>query len=285
MSFTAILGAGAIGGALAQRLAARGRVREVRLIDAEESVARGMALDILQSSPIDGFSTRISGAGSIDAAAGADVIVIADQAQGRGEHAGEPALAMVRRLLAMEGRAPLVFAGGSQRELMTRTVTELRADLARVIGSAPVALEAAVRALVALELNGTGVDVQVLVAGVPPRRAVVAWESATACGQPLSSQVPPHRLAAIAARVPGLWPPGPLALASAASRIVEGIVNGSRRRYSCFAAIDVGELPGRGTIVALPVEIGRSGIARVLQPALSRQERTQLENGWGDGIS
>lgn len=280
MSFTAILGAGAIGGALAQRLAARGRVREVRLIDAAGSVARGKALDILQSSPIDGFSTRISGAEALESAVGADAIVVADSAKGDAEHTGEPALAMVRRLLAMETRAPLVFAGGNQRELMARTVSELHATARRVIGSAPAALESAVRALVALDLNGTGVEVQLLVAGVPPRGAVIAWESATACGQPLSALVPPHRLAAISARLPGLWPPGPFALASAASRIVEGIVNGSRRRHSCFAAIDVAELPGKATIVAMPVEIGREGIVRVLQPALSRQERTQLENAW-----
>jgi malate dehydrogenase len=283
MSFTAIVGAGAIGGALAQRLAARGRVREVRLIDAEGSIARGKALDILQSSPIDGFSTRISGAETIESAVGADAIVIADSAKADAEHTGEPALAMVRRLLAMETRAPLVFAGGNQRELMARAVSELQATTRRVIGSAPAALESAVRALVALDLNGTGVDVHVLVAGVPPRGAVIAWESATAFGQPLSALVPPHRLAAISACLPGLWPPGPLALASAASRVVEGIVNGSRRRHSCFAAIDVDELPGKATVVAMPVEIGREGIVRVLQPALSRQERTQLENGWTGG--
>ena len=62
MSFIAIVGAGAIGGALAQRLAARGRVREVRLIDDQGSVAQGKALDIQQSGAVDGFTTTLTAA-------------------------------------------------------------------------------------------------------------------------------------------------------------------------------------------------------------------------------
>jgi malate dehydrogenase len=86
MSFIAIIGAGPIGGSLAHKLAQRSRVGEVRLIDSAGSIARGKALDILQSSPIESISTRVTGAEEINAAAGADAIVIADRASGEGEH-------------------------------------------------------------------------------------------------------------------------------------------------------------------------------------------------------
>ena len=276
MSFIAILGAGAVGGALAHRLASRERVGEVRLIDGEGTIAQGKALDIQQSSPVEGFGTRISSGTALEAAAGADVVVFADAARGNAEHSGEAGLALLRRLASIETRAPFVFAGGSQRELMGRGVGELHLDRPRLVGSAPGALESAVRALVALEINGSPADVQVLVVGVPPRRAVIAWESATASGQPLSAQIPAHRLAAISALVPGLWPPGPQALASAAARVAEALAIGSRRRYSCFAAID--EPSGRGLIAALPVAIQAGGIDRVIRPRLSRQEWTRFEN-------
>jgi malate dehydrogenase len=279
MSFTAILGAGAIGGALAHRLASRGRVREVRLIDVEGTVARGKALDILQSAPIEGFSTRITSADSIDAASGADVVVIADAASDGAEHAGEGGLALMRRIAAVEMSAPFVFAGAGQRDLMARVVSELRVRPQRVLGSAPAALTSAIRAIAALELNGTGADVHLVVVGVPPRAGVIAWESATAGGQPLSSLVAAHRLAAISAQLPALWPPGPLALASAASRVAEAVVNGSRRRHVCFISKDAP--PATHVVVALPAEIGRAGVERVLLPALSRQEQTQLENAMG----
>jgi malate/lactate dehydrogenase len=81
-----------------------------------------------------------------------------------------------------------------------------------------------------------------------------------------------HQIAALSARVPTLWPPGPYALASAAARIAEAVCLGSRRQYSCF--VDV----GRGRIAAMPVELRRGGINRIIEPFLTAQERTALDN-------
>lgn len=272
MSVIAIIGAGAIGGALAHKLAGRDRVREVRLIDTEARIAEGKALDICQSSPVEGFSTRVTADGHLAAAAGAAAIVICDAASGKGEHAGEPALALLRQLGRMGITAPLVFAGCEQRELMRHAVTELHLPEAGLVGSAPFALESALRALAGLALDGSGTDVSLRVLGVPPKAAVVAWEEATAFGQPLGSVLPPHEIAALSARIPGLWPPGPYALGAAATRVAEAIALGSRRRYSCFVSL------GRGRVAAMPVELWQDGVRRVIEPVLTRQERTALDN-------
>lgn len=272
MARISIVGAGPIGGALAHKLASRGRVREVRLIDAEGTIAQGKALDILQSSPIERFSTRVTAADSIHAAAGADVIVIADPASGQGEHTGEPALALLKQLASTDLSAPFLFAGAAQRELMMRAATELHLPPARAIGSAPVALESALRALAGVLLDGSGVEVGLRVVGVPPDGAVVAWEEATAHGQPLSAELPAHVIASLSARIPGLWPPGPYALGSAAARVAEAIALGSRRRYSCFVVVR------GGVVTAMPVELASTGIKRIVEPSLTRQERTLLEN-------
>jgi malate dehydrogenase len=275
MSFIAILGAGALGGTLAHRLAARGRVTEVRLIDEHPTFAQGKALDIQQSGAVEGFGTRLTSASAIVAAAGAEAIVVADSSQGDVEHGGEDGLALVRRIAAIEGRAPLVFAGASQRLLILRAANELRMARARLIGSAPAALESAVRALAGLEADGTGVEVQLRIVGVPPDAAVVAWEEASAAGQPLSASLAPHQIAALAARLPRLWPPGPLVLASAAARAAEAVANGSRRRFSCFVAVGEGMA---ANVLAMPVELGRGGVVQVLRPALTRLEQTRLDN-------
>lgn len=272
MSFIAIIGAGPIGGSLAHKLAQRSRVGDVRLIDSAGSVARGKALDILQSSPIERFSTRVTGAEAIDAAAGAGAIVLADHGSGEGEHAGEAALALVRQLAAVEMKAPIVFAGASQRDLMMKATGELRLPPARAIGSAPFALESALRALAGVMIDGSGVEVVLRVVGVPPRSAVVTWEEATAHGQPLSTALAAHHIAALSDRIRSLWPPGPYALGSAAARVIEAIANGSRRRYSCFVAVRP------GTVAAMPVELGAAGVTRIVEPALTRQERTMMEN-------
>lgn len=277
MSFVAIIGAGPIGGALAHTLAARGRVDEVRLIDPEGRIAEGKALDILQSSPIEQWNTRVSAATDIAAAAGAGVITLADMVK-TGEISGDLGLSLVRQITRIDTKAPLLFAGGLQRDLMALTVGELHVPPRRVAGSAPLALESSVRALAAALTDASPVDLSIGIAGVPPRDAVIGWDAATAFNQPIAAVLAPHHLAALSARLPALWPPAPYALGSAGARIAEALAAGSRRRYTAFAAIDVGGA-GRSLVAAVPVEFVQGGIGRTLEPALSRHERTAFENG------
>jgi malate dehydrogenase len=276
MGFIAIVGCGALGGAVTHTLAGRSRAAEVRLIDPAGSMAQGKALDILQSSPIEQFTTRVTAADGWAAVAGAEVIVIADDGASSQEHADEPGLAMLRQLVPFAGKAPIVFAGAGQRELMARASVELKVPRRRLLGSAPLALESALRALAGVLLDTSGVEVSLRVLGVPPLAAVVAWEEATASGLPLSSQLRAHQIAALNSKIRSLWPPGPYALASAASRVAEAMLGRSRRRFSCFVALERGPL--RDVVVAMPVELGPEGVRMVLEPSLTRQEQTLLEN-------
>ena len=271
MAIVAIIGAGPLGGTLAHTLAARSRVDEVRLVDPEGRVAEGKALDIQQSAPVEQWTTRISASTSVAAAAGAGVIVFADFVK-TGELTGDAGLAIVRQLARMDTTAPLLFAGGLQRDLMAFTLGELHVAPRRLLGSAPLALEASVRAVAAALIDGSPADLAIGVSGVPPRDVAIGWDAATAFNQPIGTVLAPHHLASIAARVPALWPPARYTLGSAAARVAEALANGSRRRYTCFAAVD-------RRIVAVPVEIEKGGIKRTLDPALSRHERTIFENG------
>jgi malate dehydrogenase len=277
MPLIAVIGAGPLGGALAHTLARRSRVTEVRLIDPGGRIADGKALDILQSSPIDQFSARVTAAASIPAAAGADAIVLADLTSS-GEIGGETGLALLRQVAKLDTAAPLVFAGGAQRELMIRGLDELHLAPRRLAGSAPLALESSVRAFTAALLDASPADLSIGVAGVPPRDAVIGWDAATAFGQPIAASLAAHHMAAISSRLPALWPPSSYALASAAARVAEALADGSRRRYTCFAGIDVTGA-GRNLVAAVPVEFVRGGIRKAVEPALSRHERTAFENG------
>src|SRR5258708_18745329 len=277
VSTVAIIGAGPLGGALARSLAGRGGVGEVRLIDPEGRVAEGKALDILQSWPVEPFDARVTGATTYAAAAGADAIVLADLVSG-GEIAGEAGLVLLGQLARLDGTAPFLFAGGLQRELMTRAMAELHLAPRRLLGSAPLALESAVRAVAAALMDASPADLSIGVAGVPPRDAAIGWDAATAFHRPIAQMLAPHHLSALTSRLPALWPPQPYTLASAATRVAEALAEGSRRRYTCFAAID-GTGAGRNIIAAVPVEIVKGGVRKALEPALSRYERTAFENG------
>ena len=279
----AIAGAGHIAGALAHRAASREHFREVRLIDGSGTQASGKALDIRQAGPIEGYDTRVTGHTSLDAAAGASVVAIADRVDGT-EWSGDAGLAMLGKLLPMVGDAPLMFVGANQTWLMEAAQRELKVPASRMAGSAPIALEAALRALTALALDTTAVDIDLRIYGRVPDRMVIGWSSALAAGSPLEHVLAAHQRFAIAGRAKGLWPPGPTALGSAAARVAEALGSGSRRTLTCVVVgegfADSGDsyrLP-RGVAMAMPVSIGRGRVIKVNRPALSVREQVEFDN-------
>jgi len=283
MSTVAILGAGPIGASVAQTLARRARVRDVRLIDAAASIAAGKALDIRQSGPVDGYDTRVSGDGDVLAATGADVIVIADAtnisspAAAEGEWEGDRGLALVRQLIAAGSTAPFVFAGPKQTWLMEAVARELRVPADRIVGTAAAAVTGAVRALVALEVDGSGADVSLVVAGRPPA-FVIVWSSATIGGSLVTDRVPAHRLMAISHQLKSLWPTGPYAIAAATAPIVEGLLAGTRAHLPGVAIVGQ-EWGVRSRAALLPLTLGHGRVLARHTPSFSGQERVEFMNG------
>jgi malate dehydrogenase len=283
MSFIAIIGAGDLGGAVAQALAALECAGEIRLIDPDASVAAGKALDIMQATAVEGRRARLTSSGDTRAAAGAAAIVLADAAGAPPkEWQGEEGLALLRRTweLAAAERSVLVCAGATQPALMTRAIAEAGVARRRLVGSASIAFEAAVRALVAAAADASGAEVQVMVLGLPPGGAVPCWSQATIGGASLTSRLTTAQLARLAERVPRLWPPGPYALGSAAARVAKDILRGSRRELTCLIGLD-GEMGARRRVLALPVRLGPMGIERIVEPQLSGIERVKFENSLG----
>lgn len=276
MCDVAIIGAGELGGALARVLARRDVVTTIRLIDDSRTVAAGQALDIMQASAIEGFATRVSGSTDLATAAGATLVLVADRAGGR-EWQGEEGLTLLRRVLQLGSHGPVLCAGASQRDLIERGVRELSFARGRLFGSAPEALASAVRAMVALETNGSPGDVALAILGVPPSHIVVPWEDATIGGLAATRVLDEPARRRISSRIASLWPPGPYALAWAAAKAVESLADRSRRSVMAFVAPD--DTTGRRhRAAALPVRLGPSGVVQVVTPALTVHDRVALEN-------
>jgi malate dehydrogenase len=276
MNEVAIVGAGDLGGALAHLLARQNIARTIRLIDDAGRIAAGKALDISQAAPIEGFATELSGFTEPDAAAGAAIVVLADRA-GKGEWQGDEALLVLQRLSQMASGAVFLCAGASQRDVVDRGVGELHIPRGRLIGSAPEALAAAARALIALDTDGSPQDVALTVLGVPPDRLVIPWEDAAVGGFSAVRMIDGPRRRRIAARLPALWPPGPYALAAAAAKAIGAITGRSRQLSSCFVAADV-SAGRRARTAALPVRLGETGVVEVVVPELNGHDRVALDN-------
>lgn len=273
----AVLGAGPLAAAIAHKLAERDRFHEVRMIDAQGDVAAGKALDIQQSAPIAGFRTRVRADRDALAAAGASVIIIADRVE-EGEWDVTKGVPLIEQLVRGGAAAPFVFAGPGQLPLMESLVRAgtLKAD--RAVATAASAMVGAVAALVSLEWNGSASEVNVTVAGRPPR-FVVGWSSANAGGSPIESRVPAHRLLALSDSLARLWPSAPQAIAAATAPVIEALAFGSRKLHQAAVVLD-GEFGARGAACMMPLELGNGRVKRRVMPTLSPVELSAVQKSF-----
>lgn len=277
MSIVAIVGAGALGGAIAHNLAVRDRVREIRLIDTNVRVAAGKALDIQQAGAVEPFGTTIVAHRDLHAVMGVNVIVLAGPVdEPTVEWNREAGLSLLAQLSTLNHRAIALCAGSGHRLLIERGVADGSWPRHRLLGSAPLAFQSALRAVVAIDLGCSALDVSLTVLGALPEEMVVPWSEATVRGVRLSDLLSPQRLARLRRKVPRVWPPGPYSLASAAARMCETVIQGTHAGLSCYAVLD-GEFGFRGKAAAVTATLDRSGLSGVIEPSLSAQERVALE--------
>jgi malate dehydrogenase len=276
MSDLAIIGAGELGGALAHQLARRDAAATIRLVDDRGRIAEGQALDILQAAPVEGFATAVSGSTDVMTAAGAGIVIVADRVAG-GEWQGEEGLRLIARLRDLAPRALILCAGAEQRELVDRAVRELHVDRRRIVGTAPEALTASARALVALALDGSPRDVALTVLGTPPARTVVPWDEATVGGLRVTRLIDEPVRRRLAARIGALWPPGPHALAAVAVKAVDAVLGRTRAVMSCFVAPEE-EMRHRARTTAVPARLGTRGLEAVVLPPLSVIDQVAIDN-------
>ena len=76
MTKISLIGAGQIGGTLAHLIGTKELVNEVVLFDVASGIAKGKALDIAQSSSVDGFNVKFSGTDNYKDIKDSDVIII-----------------------------------------------------------------------------------------------------------------------------------------------------------------------------------------------------------------
>jgi hypothetical protein len=278
----AILGAGELGGALARQLAAADIVPSLTLIDDAGTVAAGKALDIAQAAPVDGYHCAVHGTADEDAVVGADVIVLADRAGVAGaasaaEWQDDGGMTLLRRATYLNGSAVVVCAGARQLDLVERGVREAGIAPDRLFASAPEALRSAVVSFAALEADADPRDVSLIVVGRPPTEIIVPWNEASIAGRAATDVLSPPALTRLDTRLPRLWPPGPLTLAAAATRVLAAAVMRSARAVIIFAA-GPRESAGRFRAGMLPARLAPDGRATVTTPSLSTRDRVRLES-------
>jgi malate dehydrogenase len=270
----AILGAGELAATLARRVAEQELARRVVLVDPDEARARGKALDIAQSGPVEGFDVQVDAAATLAGAGAFDALVVADPAELADPRVPPArASALGEALVPVVGKRLLLVAAASASTLIEAAVRK-GMSRERVVGSAPVAYASALIRRLAMEMQVEPGAVSALVLGLPPDQMVIPRESASVGGVPVD-RLSPVALRRAAAGLSGRTP-GPVALAAAAARVLRAL-NGSRPSMLSVLVWLQGEYGHRGVAVAVPARLGAGGVDSVVEVPLDPVDRVAFD--------
>jgi malate dehydrogenase len=289
-----VVGAGFYGSTTALRLAEYDVFDTVVLTDIVEGKPEGIALDMNQSRPIEGFETKIVGVGggSYEGTEGSDVVVVT---------AGLPRKPGMSRMDLIETNAKIVrsvaenIAASSPDAVIivvSNPLDEMTAlaQLAtgfpknRVMGQAGMLDTARFTNNVAEELGVPVGSVRTLTLGSHGDTMVPVPSRCTVDGKPLSDVLGQDRIDHLVdrtrnggAEVVALLKTGSAyyAPSAAAARMAKAVMEDSGAVMPVCAWVD-GEYGINGVYLGVEAEIGREGVRRVVEGDLTESERTGL---------
>jgi malate dehydrogenase len=294
-----VVGSGFVGATTTMRIAQKGLADEVVMVDIVEGLPQGLALDMNQSAPIEGFEPVVRGTNDYADTAASDVVVIT---------AGLPRQPGMSRMDLLEKNAGIMRAvAGQVRDTSPGAVvvvvsnpldemTFLAAEVTgfpreRVIGMAGTLDSSRLRYFIAEELGVSPRSVEAVTLGSHGESMVPLPGQATVEGKPLRDLVDDQTLERLYQRT-----------RDAGAEIVQYLKKGSAY-YAPSAAIaqmvnaivgDTGEvLPAcvwatgqhgiSDVFVGLPARLGRGGVTEIVLLDLSDAEATALREA-AEGI-
>jgi malate dehydrogenase len=293
----ALIGSGMIGGTLAH-LAGLKELGDIVLFDIAEGLPQGKALDIVQSSPVEGFDARLMGANEYSAIEGADVCIVTAGVPRKPGMSRDDLLGINLKVMEQVGAGIRKYAPKSFVICITNPLDAMVWALQKfsglpknmVVGMAGVLDSSRFRHFLAEEFKVSVEDVSAFVLGGHGDTMVPLTRYSTVAGIPLPDLVKmgwtsKERLDAIVQRtrdggaeIVGLLKSGSAYYAPAASAIemADSFLKDKKRVLPCAAHLS-GEYGIKNLYVGVPVVLGAGGVERVIEIDLNRSERKMFD--------
>lgn len=297
----ALIGGGQIGGTLAH-LAAMREVGDVVILDLNDGVAKGKALDIAQSAPVDGYDAAMSGTADYKDIAGADVVIVTAGVPRKPGMSRDDLLGINLKVMKAVGEGIKEFAPDAFVICITNPLDAMVWALQKfsglptnkVVGMAGVLDSARFQCFLAEEFNVSVEDVNAFVLGGHGDTMVPSTRYSTVAGIPVPDLVKmgwstDEKIDAIVQRtrdggaeiVKHLQTGSAYyAPATSAMAMAESYLRDKRRLLPCAAYLD-GEYGVSDMYVGVPVIIGENGVEKVVEIELIGDEKSGFEHSVG----
>ncbi len=293
-----VVGAGFYGSTTTQRLAEYDIFDEVVLTDIVDGKPEGLALDMNQSRPIEGFETRVTGqttgpAGEgYEAIAGSDIVIITaglprKPGMSRMDLIGVNAKIVrqvVENVVKHAPEAVLIVVSNPLDEMTALAAHVSGFPRPRVLGQAGMLDTARFSYFVADKLGVPVGSVQTLTLGSHGDTMVPVPSACTVDGKPLASLLGPDDISALVERtrnggaeINGLLKTGSAyyAPSAAAARMARAVAEDSGQVMPVCAWV-AGEYGISGVYLGVEAEVGAGGVRRVVERDLTEEERAAL---------
>jgi malate dehydrogenase len=293
----ALIGAGQIGGTLAHLIGLK-ELGDVVLFDIAEGIPQGKALDLVQSSPVDGFDASFLGTNSYDAFDGANVCIVTAGVPRKPGMSRDDLLSINLKVMEQVGAGIKKYAPNAFVICITNPLDAMVWALQKacglpkpmVIGMAGVLDSARFRYFLADEFKVSVEDVTAFVLGGHGDSMVPLIRYSTVAGIPLPDLVKMkwtsqarldqivQRTSDGGAEIVNLLKSGSAYYAPAASAItmVESYLKDKKRVLPCAAYLS-GEYGIKDLYVGVPAIIGGKGVERIVEIQLNSSERAMFD--------
>lgn len=294
----ALIGSGNIGGTLAH-LAGIKELGDIVLFDIAEGIPQGKALDIAESSPVEGFDCAVSGANDYAEIAGSNVVIVTagvarKPGMSRDDLVGINSKVMMAVGDGIKNNCPDAFVICITNPLDAMVgVLQKSSGLPvnRVVGMAGILDSARFRYFLAEEFNVSVKDVTAFVLGGHGDTMVPLTRYSTVAGIPVPDLIKmgwstADRIEKIVQRtrdggaeIVGLLKTGSAfyAPASSAIEMAEAYLKDQKRLLPCAAYVD-GKYGLEGMYVGVPVIIGKNGVERIIEITLNEEEQNMFNH-------
>jgi malate dehydrogenase len=286
-----VVGAGMVGGVVAQKLAERDYA-DVVVVDIVEGMPQGKSLDLMQSGPVVGYDSRLTGANSYDDTAGSDVVVITSGVARKPGMSRDDLLrtnmgivrSVTEQVVAKSPDAVIIVVSNPLDAMCHVAFDTAGFPKERVIGMAGVLDSARFRTFIAMELDVSVEDVQALVLGGHGDTMVPLPRFTTVAGIPITELMSPDRIQALSdrtanggAEIVSLLKTGSAFYAPGNSTVqmVDSIILDKNRVIPCSVLLE-GEYGIDGLYVGVPIKLGAGGIKQIIQVTLTEEETAAL---------
>src|SRR5476649_795281 len=278
----ALIGAGQIGGTLAHLVGLK-ELGDVIMFDIAEGVPQGKSLDLVQSSPVEGFDARMAGVNSYEAIEGADVCVVTAGVPRKPGMSRDDLLGINLKVMDQVGAGLKKYAPNAFVICITNPLDAMVWALQKscglprnmVVGMAGVLDSARLRYFLADEFNVSVEDVSAFVLGGHGDTMVPMARYSTVAGIPLPDLIKMGwTTQARVDEIFNLLKTGSAFYAPASSAIAmaESYLRDKKRVLPCAAWLN-GEYGVKGLYVGVPVVIGAKGVERIVELDLAGAAR------------